>query len=253
MAELSSVGDAAIAFLGWVGQRLPQRFDFNTVLQLSARGEVLAPDGKLQRSAVCCADYSAVWDWRRIADVCWAARSALLTPPTSVLGQTRLGAVLDVAALCADRHAARSRSTHVLTALMVPPLPPPLPSAERTPSRVTSSSACGVKDGDGDGDGDESVSDRLLSLSISTPSSTSSESGSLSRGTTPELESPTLLLAVKPHPHQRNALDDDDRRVPAVIHTAAAPRTRWCRNPSPSDVKPAKQSWREMMARSAKA
>jgi hypothetical protein len=250
MVELSSVGDAAIAFLGWVGQRLPQRFDFQTVLQLSARGEVLAPDGKLQRSAVCCADYSAVWDWRRIADVCWAARSALLTPPTSALGQTRLGAVLDVAALCADRHAAHSRSMHVLTALMVPPLPPPLP-AERTPTRVTSSSACGVKDSDGDGD--ECVSDRLLSLSISTPSSTSSESGSSSRGTTPELESPTLLLAVKPHPHHRNALNDDDRRVPAVVHKAAAPRTRWRRNPSPSDVKPAKQSWREMMARSAKA
>jgi hypothetical protein len=41
---MSSVGRAAVAFLGWVGQRLPeQRFDFGCVLHLSLRGEVLPP------------------------------------------------------------------------------------------------------------------------------------------------------------------------------------------------------------------
>jgi len=83
-----SVGRAAVDFLGYLGQGLPNmRFSFAQVLLFDLQGRCVPPEDPqfphLQTAVphadrVLCADYFAVWDWQRIAAFCWDVRAKLL-------------------------------------------------------------------------------------------------------------------------------------------------------------------------------
>jgi hypothetical protein len=222
-----------------------------------------------QRDAVCVADFFAVFDWRRIAELCWAARVALLAPaassPPASCG-SRLSRVLDIPSLRHAREVSLQRSSRVLAQLTAPPLPPPPPpplplaghAATTTAACATHAAAhpCAAAEAEAE-EGEEEehsaasssaesyggrdprstarrrrrrdplLAEALLSLSICPSSESDRES---SRGTTPDLESPTLNNNnnnnnAKQQQQQQPKAHDDDRRVPAVaLKTASGAR-----------------------------